>query len=305
MGSKLLGWVVAVAAIAAMGGMALTGFGASGAAPPKAVAAADAPPPTCVNGKGDLGDTYYPGIGNSGYDVSHYDLNLKYDPTSHILDGKATISAATTMDLCRFNLDLRGLTVSSVKVNGTAAQFTRDGRELIITPDVPRARATGFTVEVLYSGEPGPAPRDPDGFIDGWNYTENGSYTSTPPQGADTWYPCNNSTLDKATFTFNVTVPADRQVMSNGQLISNTINGDWSTWVWEETEPMATYLATVNIGKFTILRDTTASGVPVINGVRPDQLTDTARTRLAGIGNIIDFFGTKFGPYPFSSVGAI
>ena len=95
--------------------------------------------------------------------------------------------------------------------------------------------------------------------------------------------------------------------MSNGQLISNTVDeaAGTSTWVWEETEPMATYLATVNIGKFTILRDTTASGVPIINGVRPDQLTDLARTRLAGIGNIIDFFGTKFGQYPFSSVGAI
>ena len=104
-----------------------------------------------------------------------------------------------------------------------------------------------------------------------------------------------------------MTVPADRQVMSNGQLISNTVDeaAGTSTWVWEETEPMATYLATVNIGKFTILRDTTASGVPIINGVRPDQLTDTARTRLAGIGHIIDFFGTKFGKYPFSSVGAI
>ena len=95
--------------------------------------------------------------------------------------------------------------------------------------------------------------------------------------------------------------------MSNGQLISNTVDeaAGTSNWVWEETEPMATYLATLNIGKFTILRDTTASGVPVINGVRPDQLTDLARTRLAGIGNIIDFFGTKFGKYPFSSVGAI
>ena len=61
MSSKLCGWVVAVAALAALGGMALTGFGANGASVPKAVAAADAPPATCVNGKGDLGDTYYPG----------------------------------------------------------------------------------------------------------------------------------------------------------------------------------------------------------------------------------------------------
>jgi hypothetical protein len=87
-------------------------------------------------------------------------------------------------------------------------------------------------VEAVYHGEPRPAPRDPDNFIDGWNYTENGSYTSTPPQGADTWYPCN--TNDKATFTFNVTVPSDRQVMSNGQLISNTANTTfWSNTVFD------------------------------------------------------------------------
>src|SRR3954447_18659919 len=300
---------IAVGALGVLGGWRSQGFGANGAAPAKTqvvrAKAAQAPPAKCVNGKPDLGDTWYPGIGNGGYDVAHYDLNLKYDWISHHLDGKATITAAAKENLCRFDLDLRGMTVTSVKVNGAAADYTRDGRELIITPSAPLPAAGTFTTEVLYSGEPGPAPRDPDNFIDGWNYTENGSYTSTPPQGADTWYPCNNSTLDKATFTFNVTVPADRQVMSNGQLISNTVNGDWSTWVWEETEPMATYLATVNIGKFTILRDTTASGIPIINGVRPDQLTDLARTRLAGIGNIIDFFGTKFGKYPFSSVGAI
>ena len=301
--------LVSVAAVAAGGGMA---FGGSGKPddvpiPQRAAAAAAASPATCVNGAGDLGDTYYPGIGNGGYDVAHYDLDLGYNPTTHILNGRATITAAATQNLCRFNLDLRGLTVASVKVDGAAATFTRDGRELIITPAQALRAATGFVVEVVYSGEPGPAPRDPDNFIDGWNYTENGSYTSTPPQGADTWYPSNNTTNDKATFTFNVTVPADRQVMSNGQLISNTVDeaAGTSNWVWDETEPMATYLATLNIGKFTILRDTTASGIPIINGVRPDQLTDLARTRLAGIGNIIDFFGTKFGKYPFSSVGAI
>jgi aminopeptidase N len=301
------GWFVAAVALAAVGGMAVTGFGANGAPAPHnaAAKAAAGPPETCVAGAADLGDTYYPGIGNGGYDVAHYDLDLKYDPATHVLDGVATITAAATQNLCRFNLDLRGLDVASVRVDHRPADFTRDGRELIITPRQPLKAASGFVVQVAYSGEPGPAPVDPDGFIDGWNYTENGSYTSTPPQGADTWYPNNNTTNDKATFTFTVTVPADRQVMSNGQLISSRVHKDTSTWVWEETEPMATYLATVNIGKFTILRDTTPSGLPIINGIRPDQLTDEARERLAGIPDILEFFGEKFGPYPFSSVGAI
>ena len=43
---------------------------------------------------------------------------------TRILDGEATITAAATQHLCRFNLDLRGLTVTSVKVNGADALFT-------------------------------------------------------------------------------------------------------------------------------------------------------------------------------------
>src|SRR6202012_4388910 len=72
---------------------------------------------TCVNGAGDIGETYYPGLGNRGDDVSHYDLNLKYDINTHQLNGVATITAAATQNLCRFDLDLRGLTVSSITVN--------------------------------------------------------------------------------------------------------------------------------------------------------------------------------------------
>ena len=85
-------------------------------------------------------------------------LDLSYDPASHFLDGEATITASATERLCRFNLDLRKLDVKSVIVDGHRADFTRDGRELIITPRRPLEAGDGFTVVVDYSGEPGPAP---------------------------------------------------------------------------------------------------------------------------------------------------
>ena len=54
-----------------------------------------------------------------------------------------------------------------------------------------------------------------------------------------------------------MTTNADRQVMSNGVLVSNTVDeaAGTSTWVWDAPDPMATYLATLQIGKYTILRD--------------------------------------------------
>ena len=121
-------WLIAglAALIAGAGGMAITGFAANGRE--HAGGGKHKPAPVrCVDGASEVGDTYYPGIGNGGYDVAHYDLDLDYDPASRLLDGVATISASATQSLCRFNLDLRGLAVSSVRVDHAGADFRRDG----------------------------------------------------------------------------------------------------------------------------------------------------------------------------------
>jgi aminopeptidase N len=91
-------------------------------------------------------------------DASDYDLDLDYDPETRLLDGIATISASATQSLCRFNLDLRGLSVSSVRVDHARAEWRREGCELVITPRRALPAGEGFTVDVRYSGEPGPAP---------------------------------------------------------------------------------------------------------------------------------------------------
>jgi aminopeptidase N len=300
-------WLIVPAAVLASGIVAFALLGMSGTGTKPAAAKAKG---ECVNGGASIGDTYYPYIGNTGYDVAHYDLDLGYDPSTHLLDGKATISASALESLCTFNLDLRGLTVKEVRVNDEKSGFTRDGNELVITPKHMLQAGDGFTVEVVYSGEPGPAPRDPDGFLDGWFYTSDGSYTANPPLGADTWFPNNNTTNDKATYRFTVTVPEDLQVVANGQLIDQKVHrkadgSGQATFVWEETEPMASYVSTVDIGKFDFEFSQTPAGIPIINATQPGLIDATARARLDNLGNIVDYFSTVFGPYPFASTGAI
>src|SRR5207247_942229 len=85
---------------------------------------------------------YYPYYGNGGYDVSHYDLRLKYQPQTDELEGTATILAKTTQDLSRFDLDFL-LDVSEVRVNGAKAAVAASGQhELQITP-APRQPTAG------------------------------------------------------------------------------------------------------------------------------------------------------------------
>ncbi|HWM37669.1 MAG TPA: M1 family peptidase, partial [Streptomyces sp.] len=92
------------------------------------------------------GDPYYPSYGNGGYDVSHYDLRLKYQPKSDELAGTATILAESTQELSSFNLDF-ALDVSEVRVNGRKADFTSSGsHELEVTPAQPLAKGEKFSV---------------------------------------------------------------------------------------------------------------------------------------------------------------
>src|SRR5215217_8373321 len=85
-------------------------------------------------GSASAGDPFFPNAGNGGYEVSNYNLTLDYQPSGNQLRGTAVITATATQNLSRFNLDLRGFTITRLLVNGRAASFTRDGQELVITP---------------------------------------------------------------------------------------------------------------------------------------------------------------------------
>ena len=101
-----------------------------------------------------IGDPYFPGDGNGGYDVTHYDLAVTYDPETDKLTGVATISAKATQNLSTFNLDFIGLTLREVKVDGSKAKTTRNGQELTITPKAGIKNGKKFTVVAKYDGVP-------------------------------------------------------------------------------------------------------------------------------------------------------
>lgn len=87
-------------------------------------------PGSGAEGAGDdgAGDPYFPKAGNGGYDVTHYDLALSYDPDDRRLTGTATLDARATEDLTALNLDLQGLDVDAVTVDGAGAPSTARGR---------------------------------------------------------------------------------------------------------------------------------------------------------------------------------
>ena len=252
-------------------------------------------------GSPGLGDPFFPLAGNGGYDVSNYSLTLNYDPQTRRLAGSATIDAMATQNLSRFDLDLRGFDVSRLAVDGRAAAFTRDGQELVITPRTGLRTGQRFTVAVEYAGVP-QVVTDPDGSIEGWVPTDDGAFVVGEPQGSPGWYPANDNPRDKATFDFTVTVPDGLTVMANGVLQSQTSASGRTTFVWRESLPMAPYLATATLGRFDVTQDRLANGIPVYLAVDP---TLSSASVLKKLPDIVEFYTSIYGPYPFDAVGAI
>jgi hypothetical protein len=227
-------------------------------------------------GSPGLGDPYFPLDGNGGYDVRHYLLDLSYDPATGLLAGSATISARATQNLSAFNLDLEGLTVRSVRVDDEPAAFSRSGAELTVTPQDGIADDDDFKAIVAYDG----VPKAINGQLgtSGFFHTDDGSLVIGQPHVAATWFPANDHPLDKASFTFRITVPEGLEVVANGVLRERESEQGKTTWTWRAEAPMATYLATANVGQFN-LRQYRDGRISFVDAIDPDLFTPVVTPR--------------------------
>jgi aminopeptidase N len=262
----------------------------------------------CVAGAAGVGDEYFPTYGNGGYDTRHYDLDIDYDPATDRLEGDASIRARATESLCSFNLDLVGLAVRKVEVDGKRAEWTRNGQELTVTPKRPLKDGRRFEVEVRYDGVPGEFVIPGTDIRTGFMATPEGATVVGQPEVAAAWYPVNDHPIDKASYTFEITVPDPYEVAANGFLRDRDSRRGSTTWEWEAREPMASYLGTIDIGDWDVHRWRTDSGLPVYDAV-DTNITGGLRAEIdAGLarqGEVLDMLSDAFGPYPFSTVGAI
>ena len=280
-----------------------------------ATAAADVRRGEPTPGAPGIGDPYYPLDGNGGYDVAHYGLDLRYDPATDVLSGTATVQATATHDLSAFDLDLVGLEVREVTVDGEPASYSRAGQELTVTPERPLSEGGDFEVAVTYDGVPQTIQDELGGS--GFFHTDDGAVVAGQPHGAATWFPANDHPLDAASLDVSVAVPEGLEGVSNGELADTWTHDGWTTWEWRAREPMATYLVTLAVGEFD-LREYEADGIRFWDAVDPALATLDLDPSTEGplVGELVDaalarqpevlgFLADTFGPYPFDTSGGI
>lgn len=257
-----------------------------------------------VAGAAGIGDPYYPGLGNGGYDVARYILDLDWDPQDARLDGRATIEATATHDLLSFNLDLLGMEVTSVIVDGADATFVHTDAELTITPSEPLVDGASFVTVIDYGGRPMRIEPMADIPIGGWYFVNGTAFVLSEPGGNFAWHPVNDHPLDKALFRVEVTTPTELTVASAGLLVDMTDEGDGTTtWIYEPRDPMAPYLLPLAIGDLELIDEGEASGVPIRNAIDRDLLD--RQDSFARTPQMLEVFIELFGPYPFDAYGVL
>jgi aminopeptidase N len=249
-------------------------------------------------GDASAGDPYTPHHGNGGYHVESYELDLDYRVNSNRLSGKASITAVAEQALTRFALDLSGLRVSKVTVNGRrVSRYTQRAGKLHITPSSTLMDGAEFIVDIQYAGNPKPEDSPWGGL--GWDELTEGVIVASQPSGAATWFPCNDHPVDKAHYRIAITTDSPYYALANGRLVSRRVKASRTTWVYDQAAPMATYLATVQIGRYELV-ELNATPVTTRAVLPPGQLREFKHD-FGRQQDMIKLFCKLFGSYPFGS----
>ena len=259
-------------------------------------------------------DPYTPRNGSTSYRVRHYDLTLDYKLASNRLAGRAVLALTAVRALSHLELDLAGLRTTKVTSETVRIKsFKERAGKLVLALRDEVPAGSEFGVDIRYEGNPAPLP-GPWGDV-GWEELTDGVIVAGQPTGAPSWFPCNDHPSQKASYRFAVTTDAGYRAVCNGVLVSRIAKSSRTTWVYEQPEPMSSYLATVQIGRYDLvaLNDPSQPAImlprratPRIAGVPvpqyaavPAHLAPAAKAALVRHHEMMTAFEQCFGPYPF------
>jgi aminopeptidase N len=245
----------------------------------------------------------YPQYGNASIDVLHYGLDLTWAPETKTFTGIATIQLRATQDLGEIKLDFsHAYQVDGVTLDGAASAGAVAADKL--TVQKPLAKEKNATLVVKYHGTPATvnAPtRRGDFDALGLTITSDGSlWTMQEPFGAFTWYPVNDQPSDKALYDIAITVPDGWSGIAGG----TPAGQDGNKFKYTSTDPIASYLTTLAVGRYTKETATGPHGLPITYWFHPGA-DDALMKVVRNTPRYIEWLENKFGPYPFASAGVM
>lgn len=209
----------------------------------------------------------------------------------------------------------RELAFDTIRVNGSLCSHRLTPQRVRIV--LPTAARRGDTLDVVMQYA---ILRDDLGFQSYANtdISQSGrplaiTFTFNQPEGARTWYPCNDVPYDKAMFTAHMLIPKDFVGVSNGRRISRTdVNDSVVMETWQHEQPMSTYLFNMNASRYTMIPQVyvrpNGDTIPMENyqwAIDEDSATYSAKRAIRNVPEMFRVMENLFGPYPYETYGHV
>lgn len=245
-------------------------------------------------------------------DITHYAIFLDFSTLpANELHARCVVEFKAKVDqINSIVLDLEGLTVDSVKQNGNVLAFIHNDPQITITLAEALSTNDSSAVEVFYQGTP---IEDASGF---GGFSFSGSYAYNIGVGFDAiphnfgrvWFPCFDNFVERSTFTCSVVTPSNLRAYCGGLLLSNEVENNLRTMVWELNQEIPTYLASVAVAPFQEVNFTYNSLLNPALNVKLVALaadTTTMKNSFVSLEPIFHLFEEHFGPYKWDRVGYV
>lgn len=181
--------------------------------------------------------------------AEHLKLEVKLDFALRTIEGRATTTLAVVRDGALPVFDAEALEVRRVLVDGLKAEFDADGKRLTVHPPKPLAKGRPAVVAIDYWAQPerglyfqAPDEKHPQRPEQAW--------TQGQDEDSRCWFPCLDAPAQKASTEVIATVPKRFEVLSNGEKVSDVVQGQERVVHHRLEHPHSPYLVTLVVGRF-------------------------------------------------------
>jgi hypothetical protein len=251
-------------------------------------------------------DWQTPQYGDDRIDVQNYNLALEIQPSLTAISGVVTMQVRPTVATRDFTLDLHALKVSNVTVGGLKAAYTQTNDKLRITPTTGLRQNQVVTVQVTYAGSPSGARNNFNPPTPVW---EVNAQRKTLHFGAHNglsfhYFPCNQVSTDKATYSFAITVPKGLVAVAPGLPQAAKPAGlRTTTYPFLLAQEISPQDVSLTVGPFRVDTATLPSGLRLQLYTMAD-VTDTAAF-MASFRQAAESSERLWGAYRFPSMSAV
>lgn len=239
------------------------------------------------------------------FDVLENKLKLSFDIPKKIIYGDVkTVFKVLSDSLNEVYLNFYdNMDVKFVKSEGEKLKFKRDNNYIIV--DKKFNKNDTAQIEISYSGTP-----VIEGF-DSFAFTKIGRATNifslSEPSSAPTWWPCKDRIDDKFLVSMEVEYPDSLILATQGKILDVAEEEGLITEKRKSEYPIASYLVSVNIGKFRQWSDiyTTQDSLRsmAVSYYSFPAYYEDAKEDWERTPEMINYFSSVFGEYPFVDEG--